>query len=74
MATKLHVEIGITDDESIAKIGGSGEDLIIAAAYVLNAFYMTFEKNGGGDAFKLIMRELVRQDKSPVWKKNVGPS
>lgn len=73
MATKLHVEIGITDDESIAKIGGSGEDLIIAAAYVLNAFYMAFEENGGGDAFKLIMRELVRQDNSPVWEKDVGP-
>ena len=71
MATKLHVEIGITDDESIAR---SGEELIIAAAYVLNAFYMAFEENGGGDAFKLIMRELVRHDKSPVWEKNVGPS
>ena len=74
MATKLHVEIGITDDESIAKIGGSGEELIIAAAYVLNAFYMAFEGNGGGDAFKLIMRELVRHDNSPVWEKDVGPS
>lgn len=74
MATKLHVEIGITDDESIAKIGGSSKELIIAAAYVLNAFYIAFEENGGGDAFKLIMRELVRQDKSPVWEKNVGPS
>lgn len=74
MATKLHVEIGITDDESIAKIGGSGEELLIAAAYVLNAFYLAFEENGGGDAFKIIMRELVRQDKSPVWEKNVGPS
>lgn len=74
MATKLHVEIGITDDESIAKIGGSGEELIIAAAYVLNAFYMAFEKNGGGNAFKVIMRELVRHDNSPVWEKDVGPS
>lgn len=69
MATKLHVEIEITDDESIAKIGGSGEELIIAAVYVLNAFYLAFEENGGGDAFKIIMRELVRQDKSPVWEK-----
>ena len=69
MAANLHVEIEITDDESIAKIGGSGEELIIAAAYVLNAFYLAFEENGGGDAFKIIMRELVRQDKSPVWEK-----
>lgn len=74
MATKLHVEIGITDDESIAKICGSSKELIIAAAYVLHAFYMAFEENGGGDAFKSIMREIVRHDKSPVWEKNVGPS
>ena len=45
MATKLHVEIGITDDESIVKIGGSSKELIIAAAYVLHAFYMAFEEN-----------------------------
>ena len=69
MEKKLHIEIGIDGENAITRISGDGGELLAAATYVLNMFYRTFEKNGGGEAFKRIMQEIVRNDNSPVWDK-----
>ena len=74
MATKLHVEIGLNGEKSITRISGEGEDLLAAATWVLNSFYRAFARNGEGEAFKRIIQAIVRDDNSPVWEKNVGPS
>ena len=50
MEKKLHIEIGIDGENAITRISGDGGELLTAATYVLNMFYRTFEKNGGGEA------------------------
>ena len=73
MAKKLHVEIGIDGETSISRIEGRGGDLIVAAAFAVNAFYRAFEKKSEEDArdFKFLMQKLVADDNSPVWAKTI---
>lgn len=71
MAKKLHVEIGINGDKSVAIVGGSGVELIAAACFALNTFYGAFakESESAAETFKHIMQKYVMQDDSIVWKK-----
>lgn len=71
MAKKLHVEIGINGDKSVAIVGGSGVELIAAACFALNTFYGAFakENESAAETFKHIMQKYVMQDDSIVWKK-----
>lgn len=64
---KLHIEISIDGGTSTSEIRGSGVDLIIAATYIIRAFYSAFVKNGGGDLFKSVIRGLVNSDGGPIW-------
>lgn len=71
MAKKLHVEIGIDGDKTVAIVGGSGVELIAAACFALNTFYGAFakESESAAETFKHIMQKYVMQDDSIVWKK-----
>lgn len=71
MAKKLHVEIWINGDKSVAIVGGSGVELIAAACFALNTFYGAFakESESAAETFKHIMQKYVMQDDSIVWKK-----
>lgn len=73
MAKKLHVEIGIDGEKSVAIVGGSGVELIAAACFALNAFYEALAKEGAdaAGAFKRIMQAYVASDDSIVWKKGI---
>lgn len=71
MEKKLHVEIGIDGEMSVAHVEGSGLELIAAACFALNTFYGAFMKKGASDAevFKRIMQSYVMRDDSIVWKR-----
>ena len=71
MEKKLHVEIGIDGEKSVANVEGSGVELIAAAWFVLNTFYGACwkESESAAETFKHIMQEYVMRDDSIVWKK-----
>lgn len=73
MAKKLHVEIGIDGEKSVAIVGGSGVELIAAACFALNTFYGAFakESESAAETFKRIMQGYVARDDSIIWKKEI---
>lgn len=67
--SKLHVEIGIDGiSNSIVRLSGNYRDLAIAACYIINAFYRTFESRGRGAQFRRDIRELTAEDDSVLWQ------
>lgn len=70
---RLHVEIGIDDKfNSIVDLHGNYLDLLIAATYIINAFYRTVCENGHGKKFKRDICKLLDDDSSVVWRSG-GP-